>query len=47
MEKLLHGHIKSSKNSIWEGKIFTFGTCTEILEYFENGSIKKYKNGNI
>jgi hypothetical protein len=43
MEKLLHGQIKSSKNSIWEGKILTFGTYIEVFEYFENGSIKEYK----
>jgi hypothetical protein len=47
MEKLLHGQTKSSRNFIWEGEILTFGTCTEVLEYFENGSIKEYKNGNI
>jgi hypothetical protein len=47
MEKLLHGETKSNKNSIWEGKIITFGTYTEVLKYFENGNIKKYKNGNI
>jgi len=47
MEKLLHGQTKSSINFIWEGKIIFFGTCTEVLEYFENGSIKEYKNGNI
>jgi len=47
MEKLLHGQIKSSRNYIWEGKIFTFGICIEVLEYFENGNIKEYKNGNI
>jgi hypothetical protein len=44
---LSHGQTKSSKNSIWEGEILTFGTCIEVLEYFENGSIKEYKNGNI
>jgi hypothetical protein len=47
MEKLLHGQTKSSRNFIWEGEIFTFGTYTEVLNYFENGSIKEYKNGNI
>jgi hypothetical protein len=47
MEKLLHGHTNSSRNFIWEGEILTFGTCTEVLEYFENGSIIEYKNGNI
>jgi hypothetical protein len=46
MEILLQGQTKSSKNSIWEGEIFTFGTYNEVLEYFENGSIKEYKNGN-
>jgi hypothetical protein len=47
MEKLLHGQTKSSKNFIWEGEILTFGTRIEVLEYFENGSIKEYKNVNI
>jgi hypothetical protein len=47
MEKLLHGQTKSNKHSIWEGEIVIFGTCTNVLEYFENGSIKEYKNGNI
>jgi len=47
MEKLLHGQIKSSRNFVWEGEILTFGTCTEVLEYFEYGSIKEYKYGNI
>jgi hypothetical protein len=46
MEKL-HRHTKSSKNFVWEGKILTFGTSTKVLEYFENGSVKKYKSGNI
>jgi len=32
---------------IWEGEILTFGTYTEVFEYFENGSIKEYKNGII
>jgi hypothetical protein len=43
MEKFLHGQTKSSRNFVWEGEIFTFGTCSEVLEYFENGSIKEYK----
>jgi len=47
MEMLLHGQSKLSINSILEGEILTFGTCIEVLEYFENGSIKEYKNGNI
>jgi hypothetical protein len=47
MEKLLHGQTKSSRNSIWEGEILIFATCTEVLEYFENGSINKYKNENM
>jgi hypothetical protein len=46
MEMLLHGQTKSSGNSIWEGEILTFGICIEVFEYFENGSIKEYKNGN-
>jgi hypothetical protein len=46
MEKL-HRHTKSSKNFVWEGEILTFGTSTKVLEYFENGSVKKYKSGNI
>jgi hypothetical protein len=40
MEKLLHGQTKSSINYVWEGKILTFGTCIEVLEYFDNGNIK-------
>jgi hypothetical protein len=32
--------------TIWEGEILTFTICTEVLEYFENGSIKEYKNKN-
>jgi hypothetical protein len=40
MEKLLHGYTKSSRNFIWEGKIFTFGTCVKVLEYFGNENIK-------
>jgi hypothetical protein len=47
MEMLLHGQSKLSINSILEGEILTFGTCIEVLAYFENGSIKEYKNGNI
>jgi hypothetical protein len=48
----MHGEVvtwidQSSRNSIWEGEILTFGICNEVLEYFENGSIKEYKNGNI
>jgi hypothetical protein len=50
----LHGEVvtwanqtKSSRNFIWEKKIITFGTCTKVLEYFENGSIKEYKNRKI
>jgi hypothetical protein len=44
MEKLLHGQTKSSRNFVWEGEILT---CTKVVEYFENGSIKEYKNENI
>jgi hypothetical protein len=47
MEKLFNGQTKSSINFIYKGEILTFGTCTKVLEYFENGSIKNYKNGNI
>jgi hypothetical protein len=42
MEKL-HGHTKSNKNFVWEGKILTFGTSTKVFEYFENGNIKSIK----
>jgi hypothetical protein len=47
MEKLLHGQTKSSRIFIWQGEILTFDTSSEVLEYFENGSIKEYKYGNI
>ncbi len=47
MEKLLHGQTKSSRNFIWKERSSPLALCTEVLEYFENGSIKEYKNGNI